>query len=72
MGPKQGLCPLDLMKIHGNLVNVSGVEVKNRNSYCLLRETKGSELTAKKVKAVLVCLCCWCVCVAGVFVLLVL
>lgn len=50
------------MKIHGNLVNLSEVEVKNRNSNCLQRDV--GDLTAKKVKAVLVsvllvCLCCW-------------
>ena len=68
---KQGLCPLDLMKIHGNMVNLSGIEVKNRGSHCLLRETEGCGTNRQEGKGsagvfvLLVCLCCWCVCVAG-------
>ena len=45
-------------------MNSSGAEVKNESSNCLLREIKKgmwSQLfEAKKVKSVLVCLCCWC------------
>ena len=57
---------MDLMKIHGNMVNLSGTEVKNRGSSCLLRETEGCGTNSQEGKGcagvfvLLVCLYCWC------------